>query len=537
MTYHLGIDIGTTYTAAAVHRDAQVEICSLGNRAPTIPSVIFLKSDDTILTGDPANRRALSEPERVAREFKRRMGDPTPIMLGGTPYSAEVLTAKLLEWVVDHVSTREGSGPDGITVTHPANWGDYKLDLLQQAVRHADLDAVRLLTEPEAAAVFYAAQERVEPGAIVAVYDLGGGTFDSSVLRKIPLGFEFLGPPEGIERLGGIDFDVAVFAHVTETLGSAWADIDPENPATVAAVARLRSDCTEAKEALSVDTDVAIPVVLPGVQREVRLTRPEFEDKIRPALAETIVALRRALRSAGVTPEEVSAVLLVGGSSRVPLISQMLSAEIGRPVAVDAHPKHAVALGAAIAGAGVPGDLDEGSVERLHAPHAVAGNGHRAPEVERPTPPQVPVVDLANPPAEVTSEMSPAGAGAQPRAPVPPVPSPPVDAPATAAVAAVVDPTMVQPATSTSPWSKPEMPAYVTSGSPVRRRRRLPRWLVVILFGLIPLAVGFVPTYFIIRALNENQGQPVHITDDLTEDKTYSPHPVLLLGGEGSLTH
>lgn len=81
------------------------------------------------------------------------------------------------------------------------------------------------------------------------------------------------------------------------------------------------------------------------------------------------------------------------------------------------------------------------------------------------------------------------------------------------------------------------MPAYVTSGSPVRRRRRLPRWLVVILFGLIPLAVGFVPTYFIIRALNENQGQPVHITDDLTEDKTYSPHPVLLLGGEGSLTH
>jgi len=96
-----------------VHRDGQEEICSLGNRAPTIPSVIFLKSDDTILTGDPANRRALSEPERVAREFKRRMGDPTPIMLGGTPYPAEVLTAKLLEWVLDQVSTREGGAPDG----------------------------------------------------------------------------------------------------------------------------------------------------------------------------------------------------------------------------------------------------------------------------------------------------------------------------------------------------------------------------------------------------------------------------------------
>ncbi|MEY2451904.1 MAG: molecular chaperone DnaK [Acidimicrobiaceae bacterium] len=363
----LGIDLGTTWTAAAFHRSGRVEIVSLGDRAPTIPSVLFIREDGVVLTGDAANRRAITEPGRVAREFKRRLGDPTPLIVGGVPYPAEVLTAKLLRWVVDKVVELEGETPDSIALTHPANWGTYKQDLLRQAVRHADLDAnaVTFLAEPQAAAIYYASQERVSPGAIIAVYDLGGGTFDAAVLRKetdAAGGFEILGEPEGIERLGGIDFDAAVLAHVNAALDNSLDALDVDDASLLPTLARIRQDCVEAKEILSVDTDVSVGVSLPGVQHEVRLTRSEFEEMIRPVISETIAALRRAVRSAGVEPTDVQAVLLVGGSSRIPIVGQMVSAELNRPVAVDAHPKHSVALGAAIAAASAAG---AGSAETI----------------------------------------------------------------------------------------------------------------------------------------------------------------------------
>ena len=350
MAYHLGIDLGTTYTAAAAERGGVVEALTLGNRSASVPSVVFLRDDGEILVGEAATRRATTDPGRVAREFKRRVGDPTPIILGGTPYAAEMLMARVLRWSVDRVCEQQGESPRAIALTHPANWGHYKLDLLTQAVRQVDLDAALLIAEPVAAATFYASQRRLEPGSVVAVYDLGGGTFDAAAVRRTDDdSFEIIGSPEGIERLGGIDFDEAVFAHVRQAVGDAIDRLDPEEPAAQAAVARLRQECIDAKEALSSDTDVSIPVLLPGLQTEVRLTRAEFEAMIRPAISETLVALRRAIRTAGVTSEDISAVLLVGGSSRIPLVAQMVGVELGRPIAIDAHPKDAIAFGAAIA--------------------------------------------------------------------------------------------------------------------------------------------------------------------------------------------
>jgi len=354
MGYAVGIDLGTTYTACALHRDGRVEIVALGSRATSIPSVVFVADDDTVLTGERAHRRAVTSPGRVAREFKRRLGDTTPILLAGTPYSAEQLTARLLRAVVDAVAELEGGMPDAVMLCHPANWGPYKIDLLGQAVRLAGLEHAEFVTEPEAAAISYASSEHVAPGEVVAVYDLGGGTFDATVLRKSESGFEILGKPEGIEHLGGIDFDEAVFAHVRHALDGALDQIDPADARAMAALARLRAECIEAKEALSSETDVAIQVLLPDVQTEIRLTRVEFEAMVRAPLSETIGALRRALQSAGVGEGEVKAVLLVGGSSRIPLVGQLVSAELGRPVAVDAHPKHAIALGAALGAARAP---------------------------------------------------------------------------------------------------------------------------------------------------------------------------------------
>ena len=355
MGYELGVDLGTTYTAAATHRDGATRIVELGNRAATIPSVVFLTEEDEILTGDAANRRAASNPGRVAREFKRRIGDPTPLLLGGSPYSAESLSARLLEWVIGKVSELEGDAPSRVAVTHPANWGPFKLDLFHQAFRMANLEDVLTLTEPEAAAVHYSTLERIEPGMAVAVFDLGGGTFDAAILRKKAQGFDFLGDPEGIERLGGIDFDAAVFAFVRQAVGTAIDDLDPSDATAVAAVARLRRDCVDAKEALSSDTEVTVPVALPGVHTDIRLTRAEFEQMVRPSLGDSIGAMQRAIRSANLTADDIDLVLLVGGSSRIPLVNQMVLGELGRPVAVDTHPKHSVALGAAWAAANTGG--------------------------------------------------------------------------------------------------------------------------------------------------------------------------------------
>ena len=348
MAYSLGIDLGTTYPAAATAVGERVEIFQLGERAATIPSIVVLRADGEVLTGDAAERRSLAEPTRTAREFKRRLGDPTPIILGGTPYGAEALIAHLLKAIVARVTTQMGSPPDSIVVTHPASYGAYKIDLLEQAIRQADIENVTLLTEPEAAAIHYAGQERVPAGAVIAVYDFGGGTFDATILRKTDDGFEQLGRPEGMERLGGIDFDEALFTRVVAMVRADGATIDPNDPATLAAIARLREECRRAKEALSSDTDTTIAVALPGLQTEMRLTREEFEEMIRPRITETIGALGRAAKSAGLDFDGLDRVLLVGGSSRIPLVAEMVREATGRPIAVDAHPKHSMALGAAM---------------------------------------------------------------------------------------------------------------------------------------------------------------------------------------------
>jgi molecular chaperone DnaK len=345
--YGLGIDLGTTQTAAAVLAGGRVETARLGARRAEIPSAVFVKADGGLLVGEAAERRGQDEPGRLAREFKRRMGDPVPILAGGVPFSAHALTAKLLRHVLDTVTRLQDGPPTSVALTYPANWGPYKREQLDQAIRLADAGPVRLLTEPEAAARQHAIARRIAPGETVAVYDLGGGTFDVAVLRREGDGFELLGPPEGIEQLGGADFDEAVFAHVLGALDGGLDGLDPNDPEAVLALARLRRDCVEAKESLSFDTEATIPVALPGRHTRVRLNRSEFEAMIAPSVQDTVEATRRALRSAGVEPSGLSAILLAGGSSRIPLVATVLAAEFERPVVADPHPEYSIALGAA----------------------------------------------------------------------------------------------------------------------------------------------------------------------------------------------
>ncbi len=347
MGYQLGVDLGTTFTAAALVRDGRVELVSLGDRTLEIPSVAFAREDSVLLVGDAALRRGPTQPGRFAREFKRRLGDHAPVLLGGVPYSPEALLSELVRHVVAEVREREGGEADRVTLTYPANWGPYKRELFEQTIQLSDLARVSTATEPAAAAVHFASTTRVAPGDVVALYDLGGGTFDAAVLRKTEGGFELLGRPEGIEHLGGVDFDEAVFRFVTDALGERFASLDRDDPAFRPGIARLRQECVEAKESLSSDTETSVSVALPGLHTEVRLTRSEFEGLIRPLLQTTVLALGRAMRSAGIEPSDVTVAVLAGGSSRIPLVAELIRSELELPVSVSSHPKHAVALGAA----------------------------------------------------------------------------------------------------------------------------------------------------------------------------------------------
>ena len=411
MPYRLGVDLGTTFTAAAVANGAAPAMVGLGNRALQVPSVLFLQPDGGFLVGEPAERRGLTEPDRVVREFKRRMGDPVPILIAGSPYSPQALAATMLRWVVQSTTERMGDAPHEVVLTHPANWGPYKLELLDQVVALADLPTARLLPEPLAAATQYAASAHVAPGDKLAVYDLGGGTFDVCVVEKTGTGFQVLGTPEGIEHLGGIDFDEGMIRLVLDALSGKFESLDQGDPSVIAGLARLRRDCVDAKEALSSDTEVVLPVSLPGLNTSVRLNRAEFELRIRPALMETLASMSRALRSAGVESRDLSAIVLIGGSSRIPLVGELLIREFGVQTALDTHPKHDVALGAvqpsqAASTSLSPGPSTQGPVQSgEQRPPDDAGV---SPPTDRQGPPPAPTTEQPEPDArQVTKRTVP----------------------------------------------------------------------------------------------------------------------------------
>jgi actin-like ATPase involved in cell morphogenesis len=354
--YVLGVDLGTTFTAAAVAVGDEPPVAvPLGSRAATMPTVAFVGPDGEFLVGEAAERRALTDPDWVVRRFKRRIGDETPLWIGDGPaatrHHAHTLAARVISWVVGQVTVRQGGSPDRIVVTHPVGWGPHKQDLLLRSLADLGLNNVTLLSEPQAAALAFAGAGRLPVGALLGVYDLGGGTFDASLLRVEPNGqFRPVGRPIGLTDVGGIDFDDAILAHVIDSLGADNVNLDPSDPLVSTALARLRQECVEAKEALSVDTAATVPVLLHPLNTSVRVTRSEFEAMITPAIAATVEALHAVLDSLD-EGEEISHLLLTGGSSRIPLVTQALSAHLGAGVRLDRDldPTVAVAMGAALA--------------------------------------------------------------------------------------------------------------------------------------------------------------------------------------------
>jgi molecular chaperone DnaK (HSP70) len=344
MPYVLGIDVGATHTTAALCDADGVSILPLDLTAGPVDSVLYLADDDTVLVGRDALARAQTEPDRVARNFVDRIGDAVAPLLGGRPCPAEMLTAALINWVVDRAIEAEGIEPDRIVVTHPAGWGAYRRGLLDAALRSADLPGVLLLPRPIAAAESHAAAHPMTEGDAVAVYHLGGRSLSCAVARLGPRGFGLLAGFTTGEHGAGGRFDDLLAAHVLGEVGVAPADLDPADEETRAALGDLRAACRAAKETLSGAAEAIVPTPLLGPPSSVLVGRARFEELIGPDVARTVEELTRVIRGAG----GVSAVCLTGGSARIPLVAELVRA--AGQVVVDREPETAVARGAAVAG-------------------------------------------------------------------------------------------------------------------------------------------------------------------------------------------
>ena len=254
-----------------------------GQSGAEIPSLVFVARDGGLLIGEAAERRGAAEPGRLAREFKRRMGDPVPLLVGGAPFSAHALTAKLLRHVLDTVTQQQDGPPAASCVTHPANWGPYKKDLLDQAIKLADCAAGRLAQRARGGgARSYArppdrARRDASPSTTWAA---APSTRPCCAARAT--GSRCSASPRASSSWAGSTST----RRSSGTCSTRWAHGRRHWTRTtrrrLTALARLRRDCVEAKEALSFDTETMIPVALPGLHTRVRLTRAELEAMIAP---------------------------------------------------------------------------------------------------------------------------------------------------------------------------------------------------------------------------------------------------------------
>ena len=297
MTCASGIDVGTTFTAAAVWRDERVEVVALEAHRVTVPTVIAVEGDE-LRYGSAAISRGIANPDAAARGVQaaaRRLGPDLPRRCPVLGRSAGRAVRQV--GATTPSSRRRARPPISVAVTHPANWTEFQRHLLSTALEQAGVPSAALIAEPQAAAIDFGSVAHLEPGQLVLVYDLGGGTFDVAILRRDADGFTSVGVPRGVERLGGIDFDEAVVrARARLTCPSRG---DRAAPATTRPVASGSPSCapgaSRPRRRSSSDVSVDIPVLLPGLSSTVRLTRQELEDMVRPMLRQTVELARQAL--------------------------------------------------------------------------------------------------------------------------------------------------------------------------------------------------------------------------------------------------
>ena len=354
----IGIDLGTTNSCAAVLEAGVPKIIPNPEGGRTTPSVVAFKKGEKIV-GESAKRQALTNPNTVS-SIKRKMGTDEKVKLEGKEYTPEQISAMILSYIKDYAEAYLGEKVDKAVITVPAYFEDAQRQATKNAGKIAGLEVERIVNEPTAAALSYGLEK--ENAHTILVYDLGGGTFDVSILELGDGVFE-VKSTNGNNHLGGDDFDDRIMDYlVKEFKKENGIDLTKDKMA----MQRLKEVAEKAKKDLSgmVSTQISAPFIAKGddgepVHLDMTLTRAKFEDLISDLVESTIEPVRKAIKDAKMTKKDIDKILLVGGSTRVPLVYETITKELGKEPSREVNPDEAVAMGAAIQGGVISGDVND----------------------------------------------------------------------------------------------------------------------------------------------------------------------------------
>lgn len=360
MSKIIGIDLGTTNSCVAVMEGKEPKVITNPEGNRTTPSVVAFKNGDRIV-GDAAKRQMITNKNTVY-SIKRKMGTDEKVTLEGKQYTPEEISAMILSYLKDYAEGYLGEKVEKAVITVPAYFNDAQRQATKNAGKIAGLDVVRIINEPTASALAFGI-DKGDKEQKVLVYDLGGGTFDVSILDIADGTFEVLATA-GDTHLGGDDFDNVIIDLLADNFRREHGiDLKADNMT----LQRLKDAAEKAKKDLSgmLEVDISLPFIAMAkdgsgaLNLEAKLTRAEFDKMTKFLVDKTMGPVRQALKDAKLTANDIDQVLLVGGSTRIPAVQEAVRRELGKEPNKSVNPDECVAIGAAIQGGVIAGDVKD----------------------------------------------------------------------------------------------------------------------------------------------------------------------------------
>ena len=358
MSKIIGIDLGTTNSCAAVLESGNATVIANPEGNRTTPSVVAFKGDE-IIVGDAAKRQMVTNPDTIY-SIKRLMGTNEKVKANGKEYTPQEISAMILGYIKDYAESYLGEKVTKAVITVPAYFNDAQRQATKDAGKIAGLEVERIINEPTAASLAYGSDKQDEANTIL-VYDLGGGTFDVSIL-ELGDGVYEVKSTSGNNKLGGDDFDNRVSDYLVDLFKKEnGIDLSKDKMA----MQRIKDASEKAKKDLSgvTSTQISLPFISQGengpLHLETTLTRAKFEDLIRDLAESTVEPVRNALKDANLTKNDIDKVIFVGGSTRIPMITDIVTKELGKEPSKGVNPDEVVAMGAAIQGGVLTGEVND----------------------------------------------------------------------------------------------------------------------------------------------------------------------------------
>ena len=359
MSKIIGIDLGTTNSCVSVMEGGEAKVIANPEGNRTTPSVVAFKNGERIV-GDAAKRQLITNKDTVY-SVKRLMGTNEKVTLEGKEYTPQEVSAMILTYLKSYAEAYLGEKVEKAVITVPAYFNDAQRQATKDAGKIAGLDVVRIINEPTASALAFGSDKETSKEQKILVYDLGGGTFDVSILDIADGTFEVLST-NGDTHLGGDDFDEAIINWLADNF-KRENNIDLRQDKM--ALQRLKEAAEKAKKDLSgmVQTQISLPFISAGpagpLHLEATLTRAQFNEMTKGLVERTLIPVRQALKDAGLTANDIHQVLLVGGSTRIPAVQEAVKNELGKEPNKSVNPDECVSLGAAIQGGVIAGDVKD----------------------------------------------------------------------------------------------------------------------------------------------------------------------------------